>query len=439
VADRPTQDFRLIRFRLDGSSDEGRDLLLLEGFTGQEGISFPFHYDLSLFSEDKLIDFNQVVGKPATITVILENGQKRFIHGIVSSFTQAGTSTDLTAYQATLKPDLWRLTRTADCRIFQNQSVPEIIETILDENQIVYKPSSNWDKSKYPKREYCVQYSETDSRFIARLMEDEGILYWFEHSAGKHVMALGDTIPKTQAVPFQSEADFQGGPNNNKPGPGVTAWALAQEVRPNEYSLRDFDFKAPQPIVETNSKAITVSPGSGTEKDAPKLEIYDFPGDFIGRERGQIVTDLRMEEIESGKVVISGSSTCRAFISGHVFRLKGHYRNGAPGPRSHASNPFDDFNREYLITSIFHSFREGNNFRSKNNGAQECEIYSNTFQCVPCPAKPKEFVYRPTRVTQLPVIASAQTAIVIGPGVSNPDKRNAPSPPKQPRARCRLV
>jgi type VI secretion system secreted protein VgrG len=428
VAGPPTQDFRLIKFRLDGSSDTERDWLMLEGFTGQEGISFSFHYDLSLLSLDKAIDFHRIIGQRATITVVLENKQERYINGIVTAFTQAGVSTEFTSYRATVRPDVWRLTRIADNRIFQNSSAAEIIETILTENHVVYE--ARWNAASYPKREYCVQYGETDSRFVSRLMEDEGILYWFEHDKKRHVMILGDTIPPDQTVPFQGKAEFRGISDPTKTGPGITAWTVAQELRPNLYTLRDFDFTHPNADLTERVPAMNVSPGGGNQAGDPEFEVYDFPGKFDTHPRGQHLTELRMEEIESGKVVIDGSSTCRAFISAHTFKLTGHYRNGTTGQKQ--VSPFPDFNRQYLITSIFHSFQEGSNFAKPVTDSEECEIYSNSFQCVPCPSQPKEFVYRPTRVTQDPVISGVQTATVVGPDSHKENGNNPPKPSKEP-------
>ena len=383
----PTQDHRLIRLNVPDLHD--RDKLLLESFNGQEGVSFPFRYELSVLSTDPAVAFSSVIGKEATITVCLPNENKRYINGIISSFSQGATSSRLTAYQAVLVPKLWLLTRTADSRVFQDKSVPDILDIILGKNGI--KPELRINADKYKKREYCVQYSETDFHFCARLMEDAGIYYFFEHTEKEHKLVLADAAQslKTHGVPFLNEAIFESSKGEGQQDQAVYSWSMAQELRPDKYTVRDYNFEKPQQDLTAFSQQKSVK--------TPKLEIYDYPERFADPDQGRQVADLRMEEIETANTVISGSGTCRAFQSGYVFKLTGHYRK-------------DVNEQDYLLTTIFHSFKQGDDFCSSGQAIDDAFTYTNTFACIPTTT-----TYRPPRTTQVPVIASAQTAVVVGP------------------------
>ena len=395
----PTQDNRLIRLNVPQLND--RDKLLLESFSGQEGISFAFRYDLSLLSTDPAIPFETVIGKEATVTVCLPDDKKRYINGIISSFSQGGTSTTLTAYQAVLVPKLWLLTRVADSRIFQNLNVPDILSIILQKNAIT-PVDRQLRMERYEKREYCVQYSETDFHFIARLMEDEGIFYYFEHSENQHKLVLTDKVPSStnHAVPFLPEAVFEGSRSKQIQEQAIYSWNMAQEIRPDKYTVRDYNFEKPRQDLTASSKSVS----------NPTREIYDYPERFDDPDDGQIVADLRMEEIETANTVVTGNGTCRAFVSGYLFKLTGHYRK-------------DVTNRFYLLTTIFHSFKQGDDFCSTGKAVSDVFSYTNTFSCIPAGN-----TYRSPRTTQVPAIASVQTAIVVGANTTD----NHGNPPPKP-------
>ena len=404
----PTQDGRPIQ--LIGPLE--KDKLLLQTFSGQEGISIPFHFDLLLLSTDFAVSPRTVIGKSATIMTKLPGEQERFINGIVTSFTQSDLSDrELATYQATLAPQLWMLTRNADCRIFQGQTVPQIIEAILKENNAL-QFADRLTSGRYQPREYCVQYSETDFHFISRLMEEEGIFYFFEHAkTGEdqfaHTMVLADDPAAFKPVPMldpdsdkkaEPKAEYRAGGSAAPGDPAISSWSVGEEVRPDMYQLTDFNFEDP---------TLDLTESSQTGTDAT-LEIYDFPGNYTTKERGQQLVDVRMEEIETAKTVINGSGSYRAFTAGCHFSLTGHFRK--------------DLNaKSYLLTSVFHCFKQGNVFRS--SGTEDSSKYINTFQCIPHPNP-----YRPPRTTRLPVIPSTQTAIVVGANTTDPDG-NAPPPP----------
>src|SRR5580704_2304500 len=176
--------------RISISTPLGKDKLLLRGFSGSESISQLFHFDLDLLSENDSIKFADLVGKNVTLHVNTAEGGKRYFNGFLSTFSQGPQERRLTAYHAQMAPWLWFLTRTADCRIFQNKKVPDIIQEIFTD--LKFRDFELRLYGTYTPRDYCVQYRETDLNFVSRLMEEEGICYFFDHQDGKHMLILAD-------------------------------------------------------------------------------------------------------------------------------------------------------------------------------------------------------------------------------------------------------
>ena len=375
-----TQDNRLIAIYTALAPDE----LLLQGFRGTEGISRLFKFDLVMHSENRSIAFDSIVGKTATIKVVLQGGQERFINGIIASFSQGGATSTFASYTATLVPWFWMLTRTNDCRIFQNMTVPDIIQKLFQEHG--FSDFKNKLHGSYKTREYCVQYRETTFNFISRLMEEEGIFYFFEHEQDKHTLVMADSPGEFKPCPNQSTARYQSAGNVGKTEDIVIEWSIGQEVRPGKYTVDDFNFE--KPLMDLTADV--------DGKDPRKFEIYDYPGEYETRDEGERLAGIRMEEEQTPQTVISGSSSCRAFTSGYRFDLSDHYRR--------------DLNKPYTLMSVYHSCDAGTNYRSSDGGRTSDFAYVNQFQCVPHPLP-----FRAPRTAPVPVIHGTQTAIVVGP------------------------
>jgi len=375
-----TQDNRLIAIYTALAPDE----LLLQGFRGTEGISRLFKFDLVMHSENRSIAFDSIVGKTATIKVVLQGGQERFINGIIASFSQGGATSTFASYTATLVPWFWMLTRTNDCRIFQNMTVPDIIQKLFQEHG--FSDFKNKLHGSYKTREYCVQYRETTFNFISRLMEEEGIFYFFEHEQDKHTLVMADSPGEFKPCPNQSTARYQSAGNVGKTEDIVIEWSIGQEVRPGKYTVDDFNFE--KPLMDLTADV--------DGKDPRKFEIYDYPGEYETRDEGERLAGIRMEEEQTPQTVISGSSSCRAFTSGYRFDLNDHYRR--------------DLNKPYTLMSVYHSCDAGTNYRSSDGGRTSDFAYVNQFQCVPHPLP-----FRAPRTAPVPVIHGTQTAIVVGP------------------------
>ncbi len=370
----------------------GEDVLLLQGFTGQEAISRMFHFDLRMHSENRAIAFDSIVGKQATIKMILsDNKTEHYINGLINSFSQGGSSSTFAYYHATLVPWIWMLTRTSNCRIFQNMTVPDIIQKILEEHLKMISNNEYADfkirlHRSFQPREYCVQYRETDFNFVSRLMEEEGIFYFFEHEAKKHTLILADHYNEFKPCKDQSSIRYELSSGERRADEVVTEWSISQEIRPGRYEINDFDFK--QPNLDLTASVVG--------KDERKFEIYDYPGKYYKKNEGEERVGIRMEEEELNRIIAIGSSTSRAFNTGFRFKLQDHYRK--------------DLNSDYVLTSIQHIADQGSNYRSSEGNALESFDYRNHFQVIPYPS-----AFRPLRVTSTPIVYGSQTAIVVGP------------------------
>jgi type VI secretion system secreted protein VgrG len=362
----------------------GEDVLLLQSFKGHEGVSRLFEFEVEALSEDRALDFDAIVGKTTTIKIELPDGTDRYINGLVSSFWQGGESPTFASYRVKLVPWLWMLTRTSDCRIFQNMTAPDIIQKVFQD--FGFRDFRNKLHGSFAEREYCVQYRETAFNFVSRLMEEEGIYYFFEHEKDRHTLVLANAPSEVTPCPGQAIARFDQPDAELLEEDIVTGWGMAQEVRPGKYTINDFDFEKP-----------LLNLTSGVDgQDQRKLEIYDYPGEYKTKSEGEGLVGVRMQEEETPTKVVFGTSNCRAFTSGYRFELRDHYRR--------------DSNREYMLSYVHHAGSQGTNYQSGTGRDRSDLRYVNHFECVPHPTP-----YRPARVTPVPVVHGTQTAIVVGP------------------------
>ena len=369
--------------RISISTPLGKDVLLLRGFSGSEAISQLFHLDLDLLSENDSIKFPDVVGTNVTLHANTADGTQRHWNGFISRFSQGPQERRLTAYRAQMVPWLWFLTRTADCRIFQNQKVPDIIQKIFTD--LKFHDFELRLYGTYTPRDYCVQYRETDFNFVSRLMEEEGICYYFDHQDGKHVLVLADDAPAHKPCPNQPTARYSFyGPGATYQEDLVTEWHCHEEFRTGAWSQTDYNFETP-----STSLAVTVNGNN-------PYEIYEYPGEHLIRPQGDRLARIRLQEQTAPCIVSHGASMCRNFRSGFLFTLEDHYRR--------------DWNQSYLITALQHTAAQAGNYEVGAAGGEEM-TYRNSFECIPASTP-----FRPPRVTPEPFVQGCQTAVVVGPG-----------------------
>lgn len=357
----------------------GADKLLLQTLSGNEAISQLFRFQLDLISEDDSIKFDGIVGKNVTLHLEIADGERCW-NGFVCRFSQGARDERFTNYRAEVVPWLWFLTRTADCRIFQNKSVPEIVQKIFAD--LGFQDYELKLINSYRKRDYCVQYRETDFNFVSRLMEEEGICYFFRHQAGKHVLVLADDASAHDPCPGQAKARCEFAVGGWAPDDVIEEWRSEQEFRSSAWAHTDYNF-------ETPSTNLMVS-----LQEAPKYEVYDYPGIYTKRAEGDKLAKMRLQETTAFKNRATGKSTCRSFNSGFVVDVTEHYRK--------------DVNRKWLLTAVHHQATMGGSYAT---GSTEEEFhYSNTFECIPA-----EVPFRPPRMTAKPQVQGCQTAVVVGP------------------------
>ena len=354
--------------RLTVASPLGEDVLVVRDFHGEERVSGLFHFSVSMVSEDAALAFDDVVGQGLTVALELADGTSRYFHGLVTRFAQAGGYGRTTVYHAELRPWLWMLTLTADCRIWQAQTVPQILEALFGE--LGFTDFRNALTGTYTARDYCVQYRETAFAFVSRLMEEEGIFYFFEHAEGAHTLVLADDADAHAVCPGLATARVRQTATPAEFEDVVTRCTLERRVTTGKVALDDYSFETP-----ATDLVVTVEGSAGT------LRVYDYPGGFAQTSDGERLAKLRIEACEVPAKTLRGDSFCRAFTAGYKFTLEGHDR--------------EDANAAYVLHSVAHS------------GTQDG--YSNSFE-----AFPADVPFRPARVTPRPSIPGAQTAVVVG-------------------------
>jgi type VI secretion system secreted protein VgrG len=346
----------------------GENKLLVRSYSGSEGISDLFLYNLELYSEDPSLDFTQVIGKSATLQIQCSDGSFQYVNGVVSRFVQAGRDKRFVTYLAELRPWLWMLTMSAGCRIFQNKNSLEIVKEVF--SSLGFSAFSDKTSSRLDAREFCVQYRETAFCFVSRLLEEEGISYYFTHDASSHTMVLVDNANSWASCSGLSAARYTSTGESYDSDDAVVQCSLEQNVTVNEYKSDDFNFTIPA------TQLLATASGS---QSTPS--VYDYPGLYTTQSNGETVVSRRLAELQTEAKVLRGSSHCRAFHAGAHFTLIGHYRT--------------ELNTDYVLRRI------------TVRGAQS--EYTNSFE-----AFPVSTTFRPPRLAPRPTIAGTQTAIVVG-------------------------
>jgi type VI secretion system secreted protein VgrG len=369
-------------YRLDVKTPLGPGAFILQEFNGSESLSQPFSFRLEMVSEQQSIDPAAMLGKAVTWSVMGPEDDKRHFSGIVREFVGAEAwGRGYRVYHAEIVPWFWLLSRTSDCRIFQNKSVRDILQTVLGECQ-----DADFDlsgiKASHPPREYCVQYRETAFNFLARLMEEEGIFYFFRHGDGSHKMVIADD-PSAFYTSDDREVEYS---NNPDFASRLSHWMPRYEFRPGVWTQRDYNFEAPARNLQTTKKTVLNVPPTRA------FELFDYPGGYTDKGQGDNLTRLRMEEEEAPYGEIDAQGTCRHFSPGARFTL---IRHDLPQERG-----------EFTITTTHHRAADYTHFVGRDIPSH----YANSFSCIPSNAQ-----FRPPRLTPKPVVHGPHTAVVVGP------------------------
>jgi type VI secretion system secreted protein VgrG len=385
------QEKRMLRLK----TPLGENVLVATRLRGHEEVSGLFHFQLDLISDKSTIAASEIVGKGVTLSIELADGSMRHFHGFVKRFCAGDEDREgRRNYRAEVVPWLWFLTRTTDCRIFQEKTATEIIEQVFQDLGF-----SDYDISQiqgnHPKRNYCVQYRETDFAFVSRLMEEEGIFYFFRHEDGKHKMILADQKGAYETC-AESQVDHPIDTGTRAVKDHITDWQHRYEFRTGKWAQTDYNFEDhPARSEKTPSKLMMTNENSTIQLDnMDKYEFYDYPGIYASKDEGSALTRVRMEEEETPHDVVDATSNCKSFIAGHKFAIRSHQSKSEEG-------------KSFVITSIDHEAEEPWSYET---GTQVGYDYRNKFQCIP-----DSVAFRPARLTPRPVVRGVQTAVVTGP------------------------
>lgn len=366
------------------AAGHGAEELLVVRFRGSEGISRPFEFEVEIACDDADLDLASFVGEPAVFTCRGAEAD-RAVHGLVAEFERVAGGRAHTFYRARLVPKIWTLGLRRNSRVFPPKTTRLILEDVFKDAGLTTNDYEFRLKRTYKDRKYCVQYRETDLDFVTRLMEDEGMFYFFAPADDRCVLVVADDAQKCDpiageaAVPFEESGSGLLGPDQ------VTAFRFAQSMRPEGSVLRDFDFKSP-------ARSLKAEGGDG----AVRFHVYDYPGDFPDEKLGAEYAAIRLEQERAERRLGAGEGGCRRFLPGHRFTLEGHRRA--------------ELNREYLIVRVEH---EGDQRRAAgaDDLSDDVEVpYRNAFECVPSDA-----AYRAPRVTPRPHVDGPLFATVVGP------------------------
>lgn len=354
-----------------------KDLLLLNSFNGIEGMSQPFAAQVDLLSTSPDLDPAKLLRTPMLVTIHMKSGEKRLLHGICRRFSQGQRHDDLTVYRAEIVPWLWFLRLSRESRIYQENTVPEILELVFD--RLGYADYELRLTRSYLPRTYCVQYRETHFDFVSRLMEEEGIFYFFDHTAEKHMLVLSDDSSLSKAAPGAETARFT--EDDRHADDVIRELEREHAVHTGKVTLTDYDFEQP---------SLDLLRGQGDDEFE---ELYDYPGRYTQPDEGERLALLWLEVEEMQRQTVRGGGNVRGFIPGFHFTLQEHYRRDANG--------------KYLITQVQHTASAGE-YRAWDSNTEIA--YSNTFTCIPDGTP-----YRPPRRTQRPLMYGSQSALVVGP------------------------
>jgi type VI secretion system secreted protein VgrG len=357
-----------------------------ERMSGDEVLGRPFEYTVDLLSTRGDLTIEDALGKPLTVVVETEAEPRNF-NGIVARFAQVGWTGRHFRYRALLRPWLWLLSRSSNSRIFQNKTIPDILAAVFDAHGFSGDvDDGRLDRDNYKPVEYLVQYNETDFNFVSRLMEQAGITYHFTHTAGRHTLVMSnglltEKIPGLGTIPY-----FSGDSGTDALGhTHISDWSIGVQVSSAAYAAKEFDFQNPKaPLLSVLS-----SPKPGGDS---KLELFEYPGQYIDDNLRQAYVTRRLEEAQEDHTLSQGTSNARALRPGLCFSLADH--------------PWDALNKEYLVTAASYSLVSN----AQVTGEAEAE---EDFVCH-FSAVDSKTIYRTPALTPKSRVQGPQTATVVG-------------------------
>jgi type VI secretion system secreted protein VgrG len=358
----------------------------LLSMSGRETMGRPFAFEVDLVSENDSLDLREILAKPASVVLERLDGTLREFNGLVTEFSLVGEHGNFARYRCMLRPALWFLGQNRKCRIFQSKSVPEIVMDLLRERGVT--DFENLISETHRTWEFLVQYRESDLNFIHRILEQEGIYYFFKHHDGKHTLVLLDSSATHETtdgfvhVPFYPPLE-----RGLRLEEHIDAWFTKREIRPDKVTLVDFNFESPHPFTTEGA----VAPLDHDHGDA---EVYDYPAEAIDKDQAEIQAKRRLEELQAEHEIATGGGPVRGLFPGVKFKL--------------TQFPRDDQNKDYVIISASYEISTAQ-FES-NVVDSEQPTFRFSFRAIDAKQQ-----YRSPSITKKPIVEGPQTAIVVGP------------------------
>ncbi|RQP36512.1 type VI secretion system Vgr family protein [Burkholderia ubonensis] len=372
---------------------KGRSDLVVVDFQCTEGMSQNFEIHARLASQDANIELKKLIGQPVTITLqltdALASSEERYFHGYVGSFTHLDHDGGFTLYSATIVPWLWMLSRSRDIRIFQEENTEAILSKVFREYGKIASFEFRLSKST-KNRSYCTQYRETDLEFVERLMQEDGLFFFYEHAKDGHKLIITDNSIAAKPIDGRSPVlqYTKGEPLDSLAV--VTSFQASRQLESASVGLKTFDYKAP------HARRYVSGGTEVNQGEVPAYEVYDYLGEhgFADSDRGEALTRFRTQALAAHSKVFVGVTTSRRLSPGRYFELDDHYDHSQAKPED----------RQFLLTTVTHS--GANNYQAGEGAAS----YQCSFTCIR-----KKIPYRPAFTIERPSIIGPQTAIVVGP------------------------
>lgn len=368
-----------LQMELVTSPDVG---LKFKSMSAQEEVSRLFEFQIVAVSEDPAISADDLLGTNAAVSMEVADGSKRWFHGVVTGFGIEGPLGRFFSYRLTVRPWAWLMTRSADMRIFQEMTAPDIIKQVFGEYTSTFADELS---GSYATRTYCVQYRETDFNFVSRLMEEEGIFYYWRHTEDKHELVLADATSTHVATPGFEEIRYLEDDQGLAEVQAINEWHMRHEIQTGKVTLSDYNFETPS----TSLKSATAS---GTRSHAEKdHEVYDYPAGHDVKADGDTRAQIRLDEHSGRFGRFTGRGNTPGLAAGALFTLHDH--------------PREDQNAEYVVLSTQIDMQQA----GYESGGGEDTLFLCRFV-----AKGSADPFRPARITRKPVVTGLQTALVVG-------------------------
>mgnify|MGYP001065305598 CR=1 FL=1 len=354
---------------------------------GKEGLSQLYSFEVELVAKTYMLDCRDALGKSLSLQIETKNSVPRFMHGVITKFELVGRemlNSKYYIYKATVSPLLWYATKNKEYKIFQNQTVLDIVQEVLGEYGLEIELKLG--RGAYRTWEYCVQYDETDFDFISRLLEHEGLYYWFKMFKGKHTMVITDH--NSLHEPYTGYGMFTYYDPNEQVSDDkehVSDWHVISEIASGAYATDDYDFKKSRASIDSRDSL-------GTEATAGSNEVFEWLGGYVEQDDGDYYSMVRQEELRVERDIIHAVANIRAVKPGRIFKLRNH-------PRSKE-------NKTYLCVSAEYDFQVA----GYSTGTQRPDKFSIAFKALPINTQ-----FRKKRETPKPKTYGPQTAKVVGP------------------------